>query len=85
MENSQQVLPQDDIGPPDYELLDWQIDETIECLLYQAVELGEAHSQSTFQRTGKYAPFAHQATTVYHAIQIIRVLQQQIAELKNSK
>ena len=78
MENSQQVLPQDDIGPPDYELLDWQIEETIECLLRRAVELGSVHSEIMFQKTGKHTPHAHRSTTAYHAIQIIRMLQEKL-------
>lgn len=78
MESNQIVTPQDDITGPDYEIMDWQIEETIECLLEQAVELGSIHSENMFLKTGKHAPFAHQATTAYHAIQIIRMLQEKL-------
>jgi hypothetical protein len=60
---------------------DWEIETCIENLLEQAVEIGEAHSHLHYQRTGVHAPYAHRAVTTYHAIQIIRQLQQQIDEL----
>lgn len=82
MIGSQQVLEPYDIGPPDYEVMDWEIEETIELLLERAVETGEMHSQAHHARTGNFAPFAHRATTSYHAIDAIRLLQAQLAAEK---
>lgn len=78
MTSNQIVTPQDDITGPDYEIMDWQIEETIECLLRRAVELGSVHSEIMFQKTGKHTPHAHRSTTAYHAIQIIRMLQEKL-------
>lgn len=82
MQHNQIVTPQEQITGPSTPFMEWQVEETIECLLRQAVELGETHSAIMHQRTGKHTPFAHQATTAYSAIQIIRMLQEQIKELE---
>lgn len=79
---SQRVLDAWCIGPPDYELMDWQIEETIDCLLDTAVAVGEAHSQAHFVRTGEYAPYAHRGCTSYHAIEAIRHLQAKVEYLQ---
>jgi hypothetical protein len=79
---TQQVLDAPDIPPPDYELLGWEIDETIDCLLDRAVEVGEQHSQAMIAAGRGPAPFAHRACTSYHAIEIIRLLQKELADLQ---
>lgn len=56
MTSNQIVTPQDDITGPDYEIMDRQIEEieeTIECLLRRAVELGSVHSEIMFQENWK--------------------------------
>lgn len=42
---TQEVLPIDEIGPPDYEILRHEYETCLELLLDQAVVVGEAHSQ----------------------------------------
>lgn len=72
---SQIALPPDEIKPPDYEILDWEIEETVELLLDNAIRIGEQHSQG-MQAAGRGpTPYAHRACTSYHAIEIIRRLQ----------
>ena len=65
-----------------YELLDWQIDETMECLLDRAIEIGEQVSQGNIARGQGPAPFAHRACSAYHAIEIIRWYQERVKELE---
>lgn len=76
------LQPRDTTGP-DYELLDWQIDETIEELLDQAIEVGERPSQGNMARGQGPAPYAHRACAAYHAIEIIRLLQQKLQDLQD--
>lgn len=79
---TQWVLEPHDIPPPDYELLGWEINETIDCLLDRAVEIGEQHSQAMIAAGRGPAPYAHRACTSYHAIEIIRLLQKELEDLK---
>jgi hypothetical protein len=79
---TQQVLESYDIPAPDYKVSDLEIESTIDELLDRAVEIGEVISQGNLARNGKPAPYAHQACTAYHAIEIIRQLQAEVAELK---
>lgn len=76
---SQLVCESYDIAAPNYELLGTDIESTIDELLEKAVRTGEAFSQARFVRDGTYAPFAHRACTEYHAIEIIRFLQKELA------
>ena len=73
---TQLVLEPGDIEPPDYELMDWQVDETISELLDRAVEIGEQVSQANIARGRGPAPYAHRACTAYHAIEIIAMYKQ---------
>jgi hypothetical protein len=79
---TQQVLDPADIGPPDYELLPWLVEETIDCLLDQAVRTGEEVSQGNIARGRGPAPYAHRACTSYHAIEVIRWYEQQLDDLR---
>lgn len=79
---TQTPLAPEDIGPPDYPMLPQYIDETIDCLLDNAIRIGERVSQGNIANNGKPAPFAHRACTSYHAIEIIRYLQQELADLQ---
>lgn len=79
---TQLVLDSWDIPAPNYELLNTDIEGTIEELLDTAVTKGEAFSQMRVARDGSSVPFAHRASTEYHAIEIIRYLQQEVASLQ---
>jgi hypothetical protein len=81
---TQLVLESWDIPAPAYELLGTDIESTIEELLEKAVATGEAFSQMRVQRDGSTAPFAHRANTHYHAIEIIRYYQQELARLNQT-
>lgn len=76
---TQEVLEPWDIGPPSYAILDWEVEETIELLLEHAVEIGEMHSQMMIAAGRGPTPRAHRACTQYHAIEIIRRLQADLA------
>ena len=80
---TQLVLEPTDIGPPDYELRDWEVEETIELLLEKAVELGERSSQATMAAGRGPAPHAHRANTYYHAIEAIRFYQAKATALQD--
>lgn len=80
---TQLVLEAHQIPAPDYELMDWQIDETIELLLERAVEVGEQHSQAMIAAGRGPAPYAHRACTSYHAIEAIRFLQKKLEDLQD--
>jgi hypothetical protein len=75
---TQLVLSLENIGPPDYELSDWQIEETLDELLDRAIEIGEQHSQHMIAAGRGPTPHAHRACTAYHAIEIIRLLQSRL-------
>jgi len=78
---TQQPIEPTEIGPPDYEIMAWKIEETIELLLDQAISIGEEHSQAAMLGGQLPAPRAHQATTQYHAIEAIRYLQAKLADV----
>lgn len=80
---TQLVFEPHDIGPPDYELMDWQVEETIELLLDRAVEVGERHSLAHIAAGRGPAPYAHRACTSYHAIEAIRYFQQKVKDLED--
>lgn len=79
---SQEVLPIDLIGPPVYELHEWQYDETIEYLLAHAIDIGERHSLAMQAAGHGPTPYAHRGTGMYNAIQLIRLLEKQVKELR---
>ena len=79
---SQQAIPLQDIPAPEKKYLDWEIDSLLGILYDQAIEIGEAHSQMHFQRTGQYAPLAHRSSTGFKMVEIVRQLQAENAELQ---
>jgi len=79
---TQWVLESYDIPAPDYDLMPSEIESTIDELLDRAVEVGEQHSQAMIARGRGPAPYAHRACTSYHAIEIIRLLQKELEDLK---
>ena len=70
--------------------MDWQIEECIEILEERAKETGDALNAIMSARCAKEgtvwqgAPLAYQATNSWHAIEIIRQLQTEIAELRGT-
>lgn len=79
---SQEPLPLSKITASTDKYDDWEIESLLGLLHDKAVEIGEAHSQAMFQRTSKYAPLAHRATTGYKVIEVVRQLQQELADVK---
>lgn len=80
--NSQQAIPLEKIPAPTDKYLDWEIESLLEILYERAIEIGEAHSQAHYQRTGKYAPLAFRASVGFKVIEIVRQLQAENAELQ---
>lgn len=79
---TQWVLEPWDIPAPDHQLLDTDIEETIDLLLDRAIEIGERVSQGNIARGQGPAPYAHRACTAYHAIEVIRYLQKKLNDLQ---
>jgi hypothetical protein len=80
--SSQQAVPLQDVPVPEKKYLDWEIDSILGILYDKAIEIGEAHSQAHFQRTGQYAPYAHRASTGFKMVEIVRQLQAENAALQ---
>ena len=59
---SQKVIPHGLVTAPEDKFKEWEIDSLLGIFYDKAIEIGEAHSQAHFQRTGKYAPLAYQAS-----------------------
>lgn len=77
---SQHIIEQSQIPAPEDKYSDWEIESLLGILYDRAIEIGEQHSQAHFSRSGKYAPLAYQASTGFKMVQIVRQLQQEIAE-----
>lgn len=73
-----------DITAPDYVIMDCEIEETVECLLTSAWDIGQRFNANRPENGMEIAPNAYKASTPYSAIEIIRQLQNEVAVLKEA-